>query len=122
MGVLSKILPDPVLRYLQKTIIPPKTSRGKYLGYTDTLIILRVPKDAPEPAFRLLKDDINLTAGFDRGRSGRILLDQDEPADKHGKRDWEKPSGDLRPLVGHKKEGMEMQEMSAAQRGKQKER
>ncbi|KAL8804981.1 MAG: hypothetical protein Q9200_005605 [Gallowayella weberi] len=59
MGVLSKILPHPVLRYLQKAIIPPKTSRGKYFSYTDTLVILRIPKDAPEPAFRLLKDVVN---------------------------------------------------------------
>ncbi|KAL8689116.1 MAG: hypothetical protein Q9224_004718 [Gallowayella concinna] len=122
MRILSKILPDPVFKYLQKTMNPPEITRGKYLSYTDTLVILRVPEDAPEPAFRLLKDDINLTAGFDRGRSGRTILDQDEPAINNGKRDLKKTAGDLRPLAEHKDEGIEMQGMSAAQRGKQKER
>lgn len=59
MGRLSKLLPKPVLRYLQKILNPPKSQNGKYLSYTDTLVILRIPRDGSEPSFRFLNGVIH---------------------------------------------------------------
>ena len=56
MGVLSKILPNPAFKYLQNAIKPPKPQQGKSLQYSDTLIILKVPRDGSEPAFQSLKE------------------------------------------------------------------
>ncbi|KAL9627074.1 MAG: hypothetical protein Q9204_006827 [Flavoplaca sp. TL-2023a] len=56
MGVLSKILPDPAFKYLQNAIKPPKRQQGKSLQYSDTLIILKVPRDGSEHAFQSLKE------------------------------------------------------------------
>ncbi|KAL8895095.1 MAG: hypothetical protein Q9192_003858, partial [Flavoplaca navasiana] len=56
MGVLSKILPDPAFKYLQKAIKPPKPRQEKSLQYSDTLVILKVPRDGSEPAFQSLKE------------------------------------------------------------------
>ena len=59
MGVLSKILPDPAFRYLRRTLNPPKAQQDPILHYSDTLIILKVPKDEPGFAFRLLQDFVS---------------------------------------------------------------
>ncbi|KAL8906547.1 MAG: hypothetical protein Q9171_006223 [Xanthocarpia ochracea] len=59
MGVLSKILPDPAFRYFRRTLNPPKAQQDTVIHYSDTLIILKVPKDEPGFAFRLLQDFVS---------------------------------------------------------------
>ncbi|KAL8999928.1 MAG: hypothetical protein Q9169_001334 [Polycauliona sp. 2 TL-2023] len=58
MGVLSKILPDPAVKYLQRTINPSK-SQPAQVRYSDTLVILKVPQDDPASAFQLLDDFVS---------------------------------------------------------------
>ncbi|KAI4246437.1 MAG: hypothetical protein L6R42_009905 [Xanthoria sp. 1 TBL-2021] len=59
MGVLSKILPNPTFKYLQRAIDPPQPQPEKLLHYSDTLVILKVPQDGSECAFQLLHDFVN---------------------------------------------------------------
>lgn len=59
MGVLSKILPNPAFKYLQRAINPPQSQQEKLLRYSDTLVILKVPQDGSKCAFQLLHDFVS---------------------------------------------------------------
>ncbi|KAL8789190.1 MAG: hypothetical protein Q9213_001297 [Squamulea squamosa] len=59
MGALSKMLPNPAFKYLQKVINPPKPRQDKILQYSDTLVILKLHQDSAELALKLLEDVVS---------------------------------------------------------------
>ncbi|KAL8735177.1 MAG: hypothetical protein Q9166_001053 [cf. Caloplaca sp. 2 TL-2023] len=71
----------------------------------------------------LYHQNVMLAAGFDRGRSGRTILRQEEPIASSSRDVGGTSTSGLEPLVEEEEEGqIEMQEMSAVRRGKQRER
>lgn len=66
---------------------------------------------------------IKMVAGFDRGKSGRTILDPDEPTINSEQRSdgMEKTATKLETMVVHANGGVQMPEMSDVQRGKQKQ-
>ncbi|KAL9000369.1 MAG: hypothetical protein Q9188_005678 [Gyalolechia gomerana] len=55
MGMLSRILPAPVFRFLKKTINPPKAPQDKSKQYTDLLVILEISRDVMDSSLELLR-------------------------------------------------------------------
>ncbi|KAI4090113.1 MAG: hypothetical protein LQ339_008426 [Xanthoria mediterranea] len=71
----------------------------------------------------LYHEAIKMVAGFDRGKSGRTILDPDEPTINSEQRSdgMEKTATKLETMVVHANGGVQMPEMSDVQRGKQKQ-
>ncbi|KAL8942528.1 MAG: hypothetical protein Q9211_001353 [Gyalolechia sp. 1 TL-2023] len=55
MGMLSRVLPAPVFRFLKKAINPPKAPEDKSKQYTDLLVMLEISRDAMDSSLQLLR-------------------------------------------------------------------
>ncbi|KAL9028958.1 MAG: hypothetical protein Q9196_002747 [Gyalolechia fulgens] len=60
MGMLSRVLPAPVFRFLKKAINPPKAPEDKSKQYTDLLVMLEISRDAMDSSLQLLRSLVRL--------------------------------------------------------------
>ncbi|KAL8936263.1 MAG: hypothetical protein Q9216_005025 [Gyalolechia sp. 2 TL-2023] len=72
MGMLFRVLPVPVFRFLKKTINPPKAPEDKYQNYTDLLVILEISRDVMDSSLQLLR---SLVRSFNESLPGMIRCD-----------------------------------------------
>ncbi|KAL8830998.1 MAG: hypothetical protein Q9170_005483 [Blastenia crenularia] len=56
MGVLRKVLPDRIYRFLQKAINPPKFPKGKSKRFTRLFTTLQISQDVLNSSLKVLKD------------------------------------------------------------------